>query len=507
MKRTSKSLAFLLALVMLLSSCASTAPETDGTAEDGTSASPTAAAEEAAADETEPPEYTAPEVDYDGATFTTAAVDYYSQGGGVWTAQDYCEAYSDLTGDPLNDAIYERNNQVSEELNVNMVPYTLTGYGTAGTEFRNALLSGETTIDICLMNGQGMTTMMSSGLLQNLYDIPTVDFSHSWWDETSVEEFNIMGALFAVTGDISLNISFSPITYFFSKKLIEDHQLDDPYTLVREGSWTNDKVIEMATAVASDVNGNGNIDLEEDHFGIALESVSMVYAVHAADISLTEKDADGVPYVNVDQERASSLTEKLAPFYQNKNITMLNSYISGYNNNFFDLFLPSLQENRVLFFNNQLLVALDLREMDSDFGILPPPKYDEAQENYRCPVSYHWATFVTVPKTNSRLDLTGHMMESMGYHSQQTVTPTYIEKTVQGKTLRDEESIEMLELILDNRVYELAAIYDWGGVNTIFDTIAHDPATQFSSRYASIKKVADKMLSRTLDEIRESLGD
>ncbi len=506
MKRTNKSLALLLALVMLLASCASSAPETDGTAEDGTSASPTAAAEEAA-DETEPPEYTSPGVDYDGATFTTAAVDYYSQGGGVWTAQDYCEAYSDLTGDPLNDAIYERNNQVSEELNVNMVPYSLPSYGTAGTDFRNALLSGETTVDICLMNGVGMTTMMSSGLLQNLYDIPTVDFSHSWWDETSVEEFNIMGALFAVTGDISLNISFSPITYFFSKKLIEDHQLEDPYTLVREGRWTNDKTIEMATAVAADVNGNGNIDLEEDHFGIALESVSMVYAVHAADISLTEKDADGVPYVNVDQERASSLTEKLAPFYQNKNITMLNSFISGYNNNFFDLFLPSLQENRVLFFNNQLLVALDLREMDSDFGILPPPKYDEAQENYRCPVSYHWATFVTVPKTNSRLDLTGHMMEAMGYYSQQTVTPTYIDKTVQGKTLRDEESIEMLELILDNRVYELAAIYDWGGVNTIFDKIAYDPATQFASKYASIQKVADKMLSRTLDEIRESLGN
>ena len=506
MKRTNKSLAFLLALVMLLASCASTAPETEETAADGTSASPNAAAE-VVTDETEPPEYTSPGADYDGATFTTAAVDYYSQGGGVWTAQDYCEAYSDLTGDPLNDAIYERNNQVSEELNVNMVPYSLTGFGNAGTEFRNALLSGETTIDICLMNGQGMTTMMSSGLLQNLYDVPNVDFTHSWWDETSVEEFNIMGALFAVTGDISLNISFSPITYFFSKKLIEDHQLEDPYTLVREGRWTNDKTIEMATAVASDVNGNGNIDLEEDHFGIAMEAVSMVYAVHAAGISLTEKDADGVPYVNVDQERASSLTEKLAPFYQNKNVTMLNSYISGYNNNFFDLFLPSLQENRVLFFNNQLLVALDLREMDSDFGILPPPKYDEAQEDYYCPVSYHWATFVTIPKTNSRLDLTGHMMEAMGYYSQQTVTPTYIDKTVQGKTLRDEESIEMLELILDNRVYELAAIYDWGGVNSIFDTIAHDPATQFASKYASIQKVADKMLSRTIDEIREALGD
>jgi len=54
-KRTTKSLAFLLALVMLLSSCASSAPENDGAAEDGTTVSPTVSAE-AAADETEPPE-------------------------------------------------------------------------------------------------------------------------------------------------------------------------------------------------------------------------------------------------------------------------------------------------------------------------------------------------------------------------------------------------------------------------------------------------------------------
>lgn len=136
MKRTSKSLALLLALVMLLGSCASSTPENAETPEDGTSVSPTVSAEEAqTADETEPPEYTSPSADYDGATFTTAAVDFYVQGGGTWTAQDYCEAYSDLTGDPLNDAIYERNNQVSEELNVKMVPYSLMSYGSAGALF------------------------------------------------------------------------------------------------------------------------------------------------------------------------------------------------------------------------------------------------------------------------------------------------------------------------------------------------------------------------------------
>ena len=67
----------------------------------------------------------------------------------------------------------------------------------------------------------------------------------------------------------------------------------------------------------------------------------------------------------------------------------------------------SLMENRLLMFSNQLLVALDLREMDSDFGLLPFPKLEESQADYYCPVSYWWATFAIVPKVNSRFDLTG----------------------------------------------------------------------------------------------------
>ena len=278
-------------------------------------------------------------------------------------------------------------------------------------------------------------------------------------------------------------------------------------TLVREGRWTADKSIEMARAAASDVNGNGTVDVEEDHFGMALESLSMIYAVYASGVSLTDKDEDGVPFIDVDEERATAVLDKYAGFFNTADVTMFSDKIGGYSNVFRELFLPSLMENRLLFFSNQLLVALNLREMDSDFGILPHPKLDEAQADYLCPVSYWWATFAVVPKVNSRYDLTGDMMEAMGYYSQQLITPAYMEKSIQGKSLRDEDSLDMLDVILRGRVYELAAIYNWGSVNSMFAQLSTSSDPKFASAYKSVQKMANKALEQTIGEIRESLGE
>jgi len=68
--------------------------------------------------ETEPAEYVVPGVDYDGADFTVAAIDYTISGGGTWEAQNYCDAYSEATGEVLHDALFERNSSVMEDLNV-----------------------------------------------------------------------------------------------------------------------------------------------------------------------------------------------------------------------------------------------------------------------------------------------------------------------------------------------------------------------------------------------------
>ncbi len=446
-------------------------------------------------------EYEMPDVDYNGETFTIAAMSGIVS---LWRAVNYCEIFSaEENGDPLNDAIYKRNLKIAETLNVAIECYPLDDFGASSGKIRTLIQSAEDIVDIAMIHADGLPNLLGTGGLTDLYTLTNVDFSHSWWDQNAVSEMTILGKMLAVTGDISLYINYAPITYFFNKKLVSELALDDPYQLVRDGKWTQDRMMKLCTEAAADLNGDGAMNETDDRYGMLSEPNSLTYAVHAANVSLTDKDAEGLPVLNIDIERASAVTDVLAPFMSDMNVNLCSSRVKGaYNNPFTDLFLPMFTENRALFYNNQLLVALNLRDMQADFGILPAPKLDEAQKEYCTPFNDHWGTFLTMPVTNTKFEMTGHVVEALGFWGQQLVTPAYMETTISSKALRDEASLEMLDIIFANRVYDLGAIYNWSSIDTFTAELAKNPSQKYASRYAKIEKSVKKNMEKTIEQLR-----
>ena len=491
----------LCALVLTASACGEAASPVSAP-DDGNTAD--TAALQAETEAPVPAEYTAPGHDYGGETITLAAVDYYTNhNGGVWRAADYCEVFSSgENGDPINDAIYRRNQMLAETLNVKVELFSISGFANTASEFRTPVMAGDDVIDIGMVQARSLPSLLTGNMLVDLHELPGVDFSHSWWDKAALEEVELYGKLQAATGDISLLISFAPITYFFNKQLIETLDLENPYALVDSGKWTLPTAMQMCKAAARDLNGDGAMTIE-DSFGMFFEPTTLGYAVSASGIRMTDKDKDGNPQLALDLDRASKLIDQFLPFMQDKNLNILSSNYTGYNNTFTDLMLPMFIDNRGLFYNNQMLVALNLRDMNADFGILPPPKLDEAQNEYCVPINDWWGTFSVVPVTNTKYEMTGDVLEAMGFYGQQYITPAFIDTTVNDKALRDEDSSRMLEIIFSNRVYDLAVFYDWGGVNTMFSNLVGNKngASKFTSTYASIEKKAAKAIEKTVAEL------
>jgi len=491
---TKKTLALILGLLMMLPMFAACASGDDsGAADDTTSAAEVTEAETTVA---ETSEYTAPGSNYDGAEVTLAVIDYVSSGtASNWVASSYCEGFMpEQNGDPLNDAIYERNATVEEELGVKIDIFSLSSFNNAGNELRTPILAGEDIVDFALMNGGNLPTFMGTDYIINLNETD-LDFSYSWWDQGSVEEFTLFDKLYCATGDISLNAAYAPITIFFNKALVEDFSLDNPYQLVYDGAWTIDASMEMSKTVATDLNGNGEVDIS-DRFGMLFEGSTLTQMVLSTGERFTTRDSEGVPQPAINTERVSDVLDKFIPFMQDKQTNMLagNYNGMGYKNVFTDLMLPIFIDDRGLFYNNQLLVALNLRNMEADFGVLPTPKLDEEQEEYYTPYSNHWATFLIIPVTNTQLDMTTEVIQSMGYWSQQLVISAYIDVTVMDKALRDEDSVEMLDIILNNRVYDVGQIFSWGltGVISMANTnLASTYASKEASILANMEKTID----------------
>ena len=106
-----------------------------------------------------------------------------------------------------------------------------------------------------------------------------------------------------------------------------------------------------------------------------------------------------------------------------------------------------------LFYSNCLRAVPGLRAMETDFGILPFPKYDEAQPKYYSRAGRGWIN--CVPVTAADLGRTSVIMEALAAESKNHVIPAYYEVALRTKFLRDDESEEMLDIIEKNRFVDL----------------------------------------------------
>ncbi len=136
--------------------------------------------------------------------------------------------------------------------------------------------------------------------------------------------------------------------------------------------------------------------------------------------------------------------------------------------------------------------------MDSSFGILPFPKLDESQKEYRATASQHTAMF-TIPVTNQNPEQVGRVFDALSYESDRTVLPEYFGVLVEQKGLRNEESIEMLNIIKETRSFDIGAAYAL--LNSLDTELGKsmladkgDYASKIAARKSSIQGNIDKMM-------------
>ena len=135
----------------------------------------------------------------------------------------------------------------------------------------------------------------------------------------------------------------------------------------------------------------------------------------------------------------------------------------------------------------------NMRASDTDFGILPTPKFDEAQEQYWNTVSHHTTGLMSVPVT-SDAERTSVILEALAAESKYTVQPAYYDVSLKGKSTRDEESGEMLEIIIAGRVFDLGSIYAFGGFEGQYMGIAQNPSSDIVSIYTKLEKSTNKAI-------------
>ena len=101
-----------------------------------------------------------------------------------------------------------------------------------------------------------------------------------------------------------------------------------------------------------------------------------------------------------------------------------------------------------------------MRDMKDEYGVVPMPKYDEAQKDYGT-LLHDQFTVLSIPKTalDDRRDRISAVMEALCYTSYNIVRPAYYDVALRSKLVSDPDSAEMLDLLFSKVYIDAGVIY------------------------------------------------
>ena len=493
MKKTLSILLALAVLLPLLAACGESKENAETPA--GDVSAPTAA------EETVPPEETeeafvgdrVPELDFGGATVTMAG-----QGTGDAGNNNLDMTVEELTGDVVRDAIYQRTLVMEERFNVSVAEPLMSDYTTISNTVKSMVTAGDDTYDFVVNQLAQTSADVLNGYSMNLNEIPYIDLDMRWYPANVKESASLNGKLFLVVSDMCISYVGQTWSMCFNKDLTTDMGIGGLYDLAREGGWTIDKLKSITADVYIDVNGNGERD-QEDTYGFTMGSGGINGCMGAAFLY-----GAGQRYLDVNEdftfvhllesEHGQAVAEK---FYELNNQEGSCVYTADGKT------LTAMMTQVAVFAPAQLgHYYVFARDFDGTFGVLPMPKFDEAQERYAtlCDAG---CNCISVPITCRDPEMTGAMIEAMSAYSTNYVNPAYVEIALQTKVARDEESVEMMQIVMDSRVMDFGYLYcGWNGWTWTIKDLFRDPGTYASTLSRNLKvqtKTYEKIVKLFMD--------
>ncbi len=434
MKKHMHSFTLLLSLILLTASaCQDTADRTVPASTDTHASGKVEDTAEAAAS------FDVPEsVDFGGREVVIYVVDED-------VTHAYIEDFASETGDFMNDQIYTRNRMTEEYLDVKLTIETVKGTDTFNGVQKDSM-SGDSRYDLVnthILNS--VASLVTEGLITDLGNLDYVDFTKPWWYSDFVHTMSIKGKNFYAMGDL---IAPNARVMVFNKHMMEEYQLPDIYEAVENGKWTLDQLALYTKDITHDADGDGVLD-EKDIYALSdfANTGLGTSFVHAAGERFIVSDGNSYEMTLGSEKMHTILTKLNDCIYMDiaakKPSAQIDNTVFG--------------EGRALFGSQVLLKLQILRDYDTEFGIIPFPKYDESQETY---YSSAWNGLVCVPATAKDYALCGALLETMSYFSSSTLIPAYYEKLLDGKFSRDDESTRMLDIIFDGLVFDIGLCYD-----------------------------------------------
>ena len=303
----------------------------------------------------------------------------------------------------------------------------------------------------------------------------------------------MLDALYGISGDVDMGTFARTYVMFFSTKLAEDNNLGDLYDYYRNGTWTYDTMSELAAKVAKDVDGNSQMDIANDIWGMGSHVGLQSLLITTTGYSFTDKTNEGA--------KLTGITETLLGFHE-KLLAMNTAEWSYSPSSMLAIPYNEFTEDRVLFLCADISNAAKFSGSMTSYGILPAPKYTVDQEDH---ITFCRAAMTGIPTSSANIDAAAATIEALNYYSTDTVRATYIDKALSYKYASSPDVTKIISTMFDNVACDF--VQPWYDVFRLsihmHNSVGNPKCEHYASWYDAIKDSVNANLDSLFASIAE----
>ena len=378
-----------------------------------------------------------PERYYDGAAFfiTTPSTDYISP-------DDMGEAVSKLA--------HERNREVEDLLGITIVT-TVRDTNTMLEELKQAEKSGMYYTDLLMVPIYMIGQYRAEDVLLNMRSIPFFDIDKPYFNKASSDMTSGGYSTYGVAGHASISPSSLSAVYM-NKSILTEAGIDVSalYKSASDGTWTWDMLLAYSEAVST---LNGEKSASDDGFAGYYTITAQNTASRLPDLIFKSAGNDfvktgsrKVPSIGFSLYTIEKTVETIKTVYNDE--YAITSDTAGA--------IKPFSEGRSAFLIDYLDVMETLTSSTTDFGLLPLPK-EEEKDSYRTLVANTELVFA-IPKGHTNTEFAGITLSALNAASYGYIYDEYVDYSMMNY-LRDNESIGMLDMILDTADFDFALAF------------------------------------------------
>ena len=391
----------------------------------------------------------------------------------------------ELTGDEFNDSLYNRSIAVQDKFNVVVSEH----HEGSVNGIKNCVMAGSGDVGFGYVIAASCMEMITGKYVKAMSDMPCIDMTRPYWDQGAKKTLTFFGKMYYGYCDISWDHYESMAIMYYNGFLLDDNGVEEsPYDLFKEGRWTLDALYQMVSTIAKDLDGDGVMNIRKDLYGWAGRDFSYLPSLYSSGLRIIRYDEEQETFVmDITQEKVMAVGDMMNKIINDKNFSSV-----GGNDDNRNLF----KAGRCLFYSRLLGDFRHLRDKEDDYGIICFPPLEE---NTDVMVYVQNPYAILVPSDCQDDERLGTLIEALAAYTYDNILDVYINRSVIGKGLRDEQSAELLREFIKVRAFDLCYAFN---VKNPMEAYVMGVTT---GNYASAQKRTEKIYKKNIEKAVEAL--